>query len=144
MRVIRNINLMKRAHFDALLVSTVVMILCNCSHRPLILPDTSPERRANIRGANAFSLSGGAKLVAIDGQTLLFENSADVAPGPHVARVCYDWPLSSYLKCEDFTFMAEAGHSYLVCGTTRGFMEPRIQLWIEDTRTGRAVAGTKP
>lgn len=48
------------------------------------------------------------------------------------------------VKGEDLTFTAEAGQAYLVCGDSRGYLEPRIYLWIEEERTGRVIAGGKP
>jgi hypothetical protein len=136
---------MKTMHANhPLLYLACAVLSCGCSTKPLALPGTSPERRANIRGASAFSLTGGASLASIDGQTLVFENSADISPGPHVARVCYEGSLSSYLKCEDLRFVAEAGHEYIVRGNSEGFLEPGIHLWIEDSSTGRVVAGEVP
>jgi hypothetical protein len=130
-----------------LLLFAAVAILCaagGCAPKPLVPPGTSHERRANIRGMSLFSLMEGAELVAIDGQKLMFENSADVLPGPHVVRVCYTGPFSSNLKCEDLRFVAEGGHNYVVCGTSVGWLETRIYLWIEDSQAGKMVAGEKP
>jgi hypothetical protein len=140
---------MKNARANELLLFAAVAILCanggGCAPRSLVPLGTSPERHASIRGMSLFSLMEGAELVAIDGQKLIFTNSADVSPGPHVARVCLIGPFSGgYQKCEDLRFVAEGGHNYVVCGTSVGWLETRIYLWIEDSQTGKMIAGEKP
>jgi hypothetical protein len=137
---------MKRMATNPLLIvaSVAVLCTCSCSTKSMVPRGARPEQYATIQGASILSLTGGAEVVAVDGQSLLFENAVEIPAGAHVVRLCYKGPLGGYLRCDNFLLMAEAGHTYAARGRWRDFPEQHIYLWIEDARTGRVVAGQKP
>jgi hypothetical protein len=139
---------MKSVRANDLLLFTAMVILCaigGYAPRSLVPSGTNPEWRANLRGMSPFSLKEGAELVAIDGQTLVFDNAAHVPPGAHMVRVSFTGPFSGgYQKCEDLRFVAEGGRSHVFCGTSVGSLNTRINLRIEDSQSREMVAGEKP
>ncbi|MEE8223669.1 MAG: hypothetical protein V3S59_05140 [Alphaproteobacteria bacterium] len=88
-------------------------------------------------------------IIEIDGNERNVGREIHVLPGQHTVRVHYfrrpDVTLIGIPNYEtrdlSIDFTAEAGHEYRIPAERRG---ERNWIWVEDTATGKVVAGEKP
>jgi len=96
------------------------------------------------------NVDGKAQRVGADSVKLL--NWVEVLPGPHEITLLMRAHNAGLLGlgASDIetspvrlSFLAEAGHTYVVCGTYQ-LRPPETWFWIVDQTTGEIVAGRKP
>lgn len=149
-------------HIDHPLMSGArVLLLCvglaGCSTTQVYPgPKLPPEQVAHLNGTHTFYVLGGSTILvtSIDGQEELadakvqdhdYVGDLELLPGVHTITVSYELdilakPRRSVAPCV-ITFRAEAGHSYIVDGTSLPKGEV-WRCWIEDAQTNERTDGT--